>query len=55
MNKTTRHIRAGSMPPTDCPPPAEDMEAEYRRFQRGVIKAYAIAVTLLVAAIAFFS
>lgn len=47
--------KAGGMPPTELPPlPTEDIEAEYRRFQRGVMKAYAIAVTLLVLAIAFF-
>jgi hypothetical protein len=48
--------KAGGMPPTELPPlPTEDMEAEYRRFQRGVMKAYAVAIVMVITAIAYFS
>lgn len=51
-----KHIRAGGMPPTELPPlPTEDMEAEYRRFQRGVMKAYAIDLVLIFGVIAYFT
>ena len=50
-------IKAGGVPPTELPPlPTEaELDAEYRRFRRGVIKAYAIALTIVIGAIAYFS
>lgn len=47
--------KAGGMPPTELPPlPTEaELDAEYRRFQIGVMKAYVIFVAVL--AIAYFS
>lgn len=61
---TARHHRrnvmkckAGGVPPTELPPlPTEaELDAEYRRFRRGVIKAYAIALAIIILAIAYFS
>ena len=47
--------KAGGVPPTELPPlPTEaELDAEYRRFRRGVIKAYAIFLTIAILAIAY--
>ena len=49
--------KAGGVPPTDLPPlPTEaELDAEYRRFRRGVIKAYALFLVAIILAIAYFS
>lgn len=48
-------IRAGGPPPTECPSQTAGIDADYRRFERGVIKAYAIAIVVVITAIAYFS
>jgi len=48
--------KAGGMPPTELPPlPTAGFEADFRRFERGVVKAYAIALAIIILAIAYFS
>jgi hypothetical protein len=54
VNKTTRRVRAGQLPPTTCIQTAEEIEDEHRRFNRGVAKCYAVALALVLAAIAYF-
>lgn len=48
-------IRAGGPPPTECPNPTAGFDADFRKFQRGVTKAYAIALAIAILAIAYFS
>jgi hypothetical protein len=48
-------IKAGGMPPTELPPLPDSRAAFRARFWRGLAKAYAVALTIVIGAIAFFS
>jgi hypothetical protein len=48
-------LKAGGMPPTELPPLPDSRAAFRARFWRGLAKAYAIALTVAILAIAYFS